>query len=153
MLATVRVPAPAKADHVIVGALQRDRDPIGERTLYVNREPAGTVTVTAVTRLRGNRSRLDLAEPLTTDVATETELGRGLLSRRRLHDLRHASASIQLQEGIDLALVALVSKRLGHSSPAITGALYAHLLRPAGQHAAVAVANAVPRSVRVATPT
>ena len=78
-------------------------------------------------RLRGNRSRLELAEPLTTEVPAGAELGRGLLSRRRLHDLRHASASIQLQEGIDLALV---SKRLGHSSPAITGALYAHLLRP-----------------------
>jgi len=150
LLATVRLPAPAQTGHVVVGALQRDRDPIGKWTLYVDREPAGTVTVTAATRLRGNRSRLDLAEPLTADLAAGAELGRGLLSRRRLHDLRHASASIQLQEGIDLALV---SKRLGHSSPAITGALYAHLLRPAGQRAAVAVANAVPRSVRVATPT
>jgi integrase len=150
LLATVRLAASAKADHVVVGALQRDRDPIGDWTLYVNREPVGTVTVTAVTRLRGNRSRLELAEPLTTKVPAGAELGRGLLSRRRLHDLRHASASIQLQEGIDLALV---SKRLGHSSPAITGALYAHLLRPAGRRAALAVANAVPRSTRAATPT
>ncbi|MBL7516746.1 tyrosine-type recombinase/integrase family protein [Frankia sp. CNm7] len=158
LLATIRLPAPARAGHVVVGALQRDRDPIGEWTLYVNREPIGTVTVTAVTRLFGNRHRLDLAAPraagggagAAADVAVGAELGRGLLSRRRLHDLRHASASIQLQEGIDLALV---SKRLGHSSPAITGALYAHLLRPAGQRAALAVANAVPRSRRAATPT
>ncbi|WP_083419935.1 tyrosine-type recombinase/integrase [Pseudofrankia sp. BMG5.36] len=145
LLAAVRFTAPTMADHLVVGALQRDRDPIGEWTLYVNREPAGTVTVTAVTRLRGNRSRLDLAAPLAADVPAEAELGRGLLSPRRLHDLRHASASIQLQEGIDLALV---SKRLGHSSPAITGALYAHLLRPAGRRAALAAAIAVPRSTR-----
>ncbi len=34
---------------------------------------------------------------------------------------------------------------LGHSSPAITGRLYAHLLRPTGQAAAEKIVNAVPR--------
>ncbi|MDT3443614.1 MULTISPECIES: tyrosine recombinase XerC [unclassified Pseudofrankia] len=148
LLATVRLAAPVESLAIVVGALPHDRDPIGEWTLYVDRAPVGTVRVTAATRLFGNRHRFDLAEPLAADVTPGTELGRGLLSRRRLHDLRHASASIQLAEGIDLALV---SKRLGHSSPAITGALYAHLLRPAGQRAAAAVAAAVPRAVRPPT--
>ncbi|MDT3445159.1 tyrosine-type recombinase/integrase [Pseudofrankia sp. BMG5.37] len=62
--------------------------------------------------------------------------------RRRNHDLRHSSASIQLDQGIDITLV---SKRLGHSSTTITGTLYAHLLRSTGQRAAETVANAIPR--------
>ncbi|OAA27104.1 phage integrase family protein [Frankia sp. EI5c] len=86
-----------------------------------------------------------LADPLPVDVAAGAELGRGLLSRKRLHDLRHSSASIQIAEGVDLAPV---SKRLGHSTPATTGAPYVHLLRPAGQAAAEKVAAAIPRAVR-----
>ncbi|WP_255353893.1 MULTISPECIES: tyrosine-type recombinase/integrase [Frankia] len=65
------------------------------------------------------------------------------MSRRRLHDLRHSSASIQLAEGVDITLV---SKRHGHSSTRITGDLYAHLLRSTGRAAAEAIANAVPRA-------
>ncbi|CAI7976219.1 Tyr recombinase domain-containing protein [Frankia sp. Hr75.2] len=64
------------------------------------------------------------------------------MSPRRLHDLRHSSASIQLAAGVDLALV---SKRLGHSSSSITANLYVHLLRSAGQQAAETVAAAIPR--------
>lgn len=55
-------------------------------------------------------------------------------------------ASLQLAEGIDITLV---SKRLGHSSPAIIGNLYVHLLRSSGQRAGEAVA--VPRATRVLT--
>lgn len=110
--------------------------------MYVDREAVGDVAVTGVSPVRGGRVRLHLAGPLSADVPEGAELGRGLLSRRRLHDLRHSSASIQLAEGIDLALI---SKRLGHSTPTITGTLYAHLLRPAGQAAAEKVARAVPR--------
>ncbi|WP_242424682.1 tyrosine-type recombinase/integrase [Frankia sp. EI5c] len=95
--------------------------------------------------MSGTRARLTLAAPLPVDVEVGAELGGGLLSRRRLHDLRHSSASIQLAEGVDLALV---SKRLGHSSPSITGSLYVHLLRSSGQKAAETVAAAVPRSTR-----
>ncbi len=54
------------------------------------------------------------------------------------------TAPTGLAEGIDITLV---SKRLGHSSPHITGLLYTHLLRSAGQAAAEKVANAVPRRV------
>jgi len=74
-------------------------------------------------------------------IPSGAELGRGLLSRRRLHDLRHSSASIQLQEGVDIEIV---SKRLGHSSSSITSALYAHLTPSAGRRAAEAVSRAVP---------
>lgn len=58
-------------------------------------------------------------------------------------------ASIQLAEGVDITLV---SKRFGHSSPAITGNLYVHPLRSSGQRAAEAVvAAAVSWAPRVLT--
>ncbi|WP_307838629.1 MULTISPECIES: tyrosine-type recombinase/integrase [unclassified Frankia] len=102
------------------------------------------MTVTGCVKRRGAGAILSLSGPLPVAMPRGTELGRDLLSRRRLHDLRHSSASIQLAEGIDITLV---SKRLGHSSPHITGLRYTHLLRSAGQAAAEKVANAVPRRV------
>jgi integrase len=42
----------------------------------------------------------------------------------RWHDLRHTYASVLIGQGID---VVYVSRRLGHSSPATTLAIYAHL--------------------------
>jgi Phage integrase family len=48
-------------------------------------------------------------------------------------DLRHASASLMIQAGVPLALV---SKRLGHSSISITSDVYGHLLEGAGREAA-----------------
>ncbi len=96
------------------------------------------------TRRRGSGAVLHLAEPLAVTLESGVELGDELLSRKRLHDLRHGSASIQIAQGIDITLV---SKRLGHASPAITGRLYAHLLRSAGQNVARTAANAVPRHV------
>jgi integrase len=140
LLATIRKDAKAGARTVYVGKLYAE--PAGAWTLYVDRESTGQVTVTGIDRRSGSAAWLTLAEPLPGDVAAGAELGRGLLSRRRLHDLRHASASIQLDEGVDLALV---SKRLRHSSPAITSKLYVHLLRSTGQRAAETVARAVPR--------
>lgn len=52
--------------------------------------------------------------------------GRAGLPRKRLHDLRHGSASIQLAAGVALAVV---SKRLGHSSISITADTYSHRWR------------------------
>jgi integrase len=52
------------------------------------------------------------------------------LPRLRVHDTRHASASILLAEGVPLKVV---SERLGHGSPVVTLGLYAHALQ--GQHA------------------
>lgn len=143
LLATIRRDVTAGATVVYVGKLYRDA--VGAWTLYVDREPVADVEVTAVQRIHGSAAWLTLSKPLPVDLADGAELGRGLLSRRRLHDLRHGSASIQLAAGVDLTLV---SKRLGHSSTAITSSLYVHLLRSSGQAAAQTVANAIPRSAR-----
>ena len=43
----------------------------------------------------------------------------------RLHDLRHTHASLMLSAGVHLKVV---SERLGHSSVAITGDIYSHVL-------------------------
>lgn len=43
----------------------------------------------------------------------------------RFHDIRHTHASILISEGGDIVKV---SARLGHSSPTITLANYAHLM-------------------------
>jgi integrase len=43
----------------------------------------------------------------------------------RFHDLRHTHASLLLSQGVHLKVV---SERLGHSSVAITGDIYAHVL-------------------------
>ncbi len=47
------------------------------------------------------------------------------LSRIRFHDLRHTSASLMLNNGVD---VLVASRRLGHSKPSITLDVYGHLL-------------------------
>jgi integrase len=61
----------------------------------------------------------------------------------RLHDLRHGQASLMLAAGVAMAVV---SKRLGHSSTAITADTYSHLLKGVGRAAADAAAAMVPRS-------
>ena len=64
------------------------------------------------------------------------------LPAARLHDLRHTSVSLMIQAGVPLALV---SKRLGHSSISITSDVYGHLLEGAGREAAERAAALVPR--------
>lgn len=61
----------------------------------------------------------------------------------RLHDLRHGQASLMLAAGVPLAVV---SKRLGHSSMAFTGDTYSHLLEGVGRQAAEAAAALIPRT-------
>ncbi|WP_261560273.1 tyrosine-type recombinase/integrase [Frankia tisae] len=75
--------------------------------------------------VQGPRSLLQLAEPLPVALAVGDEIGDRLLSRKRLHDLRHGSASILLGEGVDITIV---STRLGHSSTSVTGNLHAQVL-------------------------
>ncbi|WP_375389117.1 tyrosine-type recombinase/integrase [uncultured Amnibacterium sp.] len=58
------------------------------------------------------------------------------------HGLRHQHASLLIAQGIDLAVV---SKRLGHSSIAITNDLYSHLLRDTNRQAGEAAEALVPR--------
>ena len=67
--------------------------------------------------------------------------------RIRFHDLRHGSASLQLAAGVDLAVV---SKRLGHSTVALTSDTYSHLIGGVGKQAAEASAALVPRRAREA---
>jgi integrase len=55
------------------------------------------------------------------------------LRQVRLHDLRHGAASLMLAGGVD---VAVVSKRMGHSSVRLTVDTYSHLLDGVGRGAA-----------------
>lgn len=61
----------------------------------------------------------------------------------RLHDLRHGSASLLMAAGVPLAVV---SKRLGHSSISVTSDVYGHLLDGVGRSAAEAAMDLVPRN-------
>lgn len=62
----------------------------------------------------------------------------------RLHDLRHGQASLMLAAGVPLALV---SKRLGHSSYTLTADTYSHMLQGVGRDAANSAASLVPRKI------
>lgn len=55
-------------------------------------------------------------------------LKRAGLSGIRFHDLRHTSASLMLNNGVDIFVA---SKRLGHAKPSITLDVYGHLLSSA----------------------
>jgi integrase len=59
----------------------------------------------------------------------------------RLHDLRHGAASLMLASGADLAVV---SKRMGHSSIRVTADIYSHLLDGVGRRVADAAEALVP---------
>ncbi|WP_147391993.1 tyrosine-type recombinase/integrase [Amnibacterium setariae] len=59
------------------------------------------------------------------------------------HGLRHQHASLLIAQGVELAIV---SKRLGHSSIAITNDLYSHLLKDANRQAGEAAEALVPRA-------
>jgi integrase len=58
----------------------------------------------------------------------------------RRHDCRHLAASILLAEGVPLPAV---SQRLGHSSPAITAAVYSHALKGSDEQSAQALDKAL----------
>jgi len=63
------------------------------------------------------------------------------LRSMRLHDLRHVAASLMISSGADIAVV---SKRLGHSTLGVTSDLYGHLFASAGRAAADATEALVP---------
>ncbi len=58
----------------------------------------------------------------------------------RLHDLRHTWATLALEAGVD---VAVVSKRLGHSSPVVTWQTYQHVRQGMQTDAAERVAGLI----------
>jgi len=62
------------------------------------------------------------------------------LPHARLHDLRHLHATTLLLSGVPMHVVAAW---LGHSDPAITLRVYAHVIRTAGAAAAEIFAQAV----------
>jgi integrase len=86
----------------------------------------------------GNPVRLDAVSKRFQEMAREVGL-----PALTLHGLRHGAASLMLAAGVD---VSVVSKRLGHSSIAITSDTYSHLLGGVGRAAAEAAAALVPRS-------
>ncbi|MDT4997447.1 MAG: hypothetical protein QOD45_1515 [Pseudonocardiales bacterium] len=61
----------------------------------------------------------------------------------RLHDLRHGQASLMLAAAVPMAVV---SKRLGHSTITLTSDTYSHLLAGVGRDAAERAAALVPRA-------
>jgi len=61
----------------------------------------------------------------------------------RLHDLRHLHATLLLLEGVPVHVVA---NRLGHSDPAVTLLVYAHVLRESASGVAEVFAGAIERA-------
>jgi integrase len=72
---------------------------------------------------------------------------RAVLPPMTFHGLRHQHASLQLAAGTPLAVV---SKRLGHQSVAITADIYSHLLRSTEHEAANNAAALVPERRSIA---
>jgi integrase len=64
----------------------------------------------------------------------------GLPQDTRFHDLRHTAASLMLGQNIPLPVVSYV---LGHSNPAITGTIYAHMLSNMSGYGAAAMDEAL----------
>lgn len=56
------------------------------------------------------------------------------------HSLRHSHASMLIDQGVDAVTI---SKRLGHASPAVTMAVYAHLFQNSDAKAAAAIDRAL----------
>jgi integrase len=132
----------------------------GEPVLVEPKTPAGvrdlTLTPTASNPLRQLRSEqnktalrlgTNWSNPLDLVFVTETgqPLNRravlkqyfrpllneaGLPAKMKFHTLRHAAASLLLADGVP---VPLVSKMLGHSTPAFTMAIYSHAI-PNSEH-------------------
>jgi site-specific recombinase XerD len=75
----------------------------------------------------------DFVFPSTTGTALDSQnvthalqdaLRRAGLPRQRFHDLRHAYATLMLEDGEELAVI---SRSLGHSNISTTADVYAHL--------------------------
>ena len=62
------------------------------------------------------------------------------LPRIRFHDLRHAYASLLIEQGENIKYI---QSQLGHSSPSATWNVYAHLMKPTNQEAACKLENTI----------
>ncbi len=69
-----------------------------------------------------------------------TALKKAGLHRIRFHDLRHTYASLLIEQGENIKYI---QTQLGHSSPTMTLNVYAHLMSPVNQEAAVRLEKAV----------
>ncbi|MFH1991012.1 MAG: site-specific integrase, partial [Pseudomonadota bacterium] len=58
----------------------------------------------------------------------------------RFHDLRHTYASLLIEQGENIKYI---QSQLGHSSPTVTLNVYAHLMKPTNQAAAIRLENAI----------
>jgi integrase len=67
----------------------------------------------------------------------------------KFHDMRHWHASMLIEEGWDIRLIA---KRLGHADPSITLRIYAHLINKQRQEEAISLDAILPK-VEESTPT
>ena len=94
-------------DPATVALLHKHRDPDAVRDGLVFCAGTGEPVRPALVSRRFERTVADLGLPMI-----------------RLHDLRHTSASLGLAAGESLVEV---SRRLGHSSVAVTGDIYSHL--------------------------
>jgi integrase len=73
----------------------------------------------------------------------ETIRDKAGLENASIHSLRHMHASLLLASGADIAVV---SKRIGHSTIALTSDVYSHLIASASRRAAEGAAALVPRA-------
>jgi integrase len=90
----------------------------------------------------------DDGRPIAPDTASKTFkrlVAKAKLRDIRLHDLRHGQASLMLAAGVPMAVV---SKRLGHSTITITSDTYSHLLEGVGRDAAQKASDLIPRAAR-----
>lgn len=113
----------------------------GPKTLHL--PPPALAVLAELPRLDGNPYVIAGAKPGAALVNLEKPWrgirGAAGLDDVRLHDLRHAFASVAASSGMGLPII---GKMLGHSQPATT-ARYAHLASDPVKAAATAVANKI----------
>lgn len=67
-------------------------------------------------------------------------LAKAGLGKVRFHSLRHSFASLLIEQGENIKYI---QNQLGHSSPMVTLNVYAHLIKPTNQKAAIKLENAI----------
>jgi len=67
-------------------------------------------------------------------------LEKAAIKKIRFHDLRHTYASLLIEQGENIKYV---QDQLGHSTPTVTLNIYAHLMKPVNQEAAIRLEKAI----------
>jgi len=70
----------------------------------------------------------------------EPALKKAEIPRIRWHDIRHTYASLLIEQGENIKYI---QNQLGHSSPTVTLNVYAHLMKPVNQDAALRLENSI----------